>query len=169
MDFFDINQLDLKQIQQYIEMILAEWNLLVEDVPTEELPKRVYLTGTAIALGLWLLVTRILPSPLGRITWIALFAILCSPTVNNMGDVPQLVPASVAVVYGVLTKNTPVMLTNGTIILSVFAMGLFIAFLWERIKAVYIGMLIEKQKEQLTEQPVAPINEDIPNLTEVSD
>lgn len=156
---FDPNQFDLDQIRQYIEIVLAEWNILVEDVPTEDLPKLVYAIGTGVALFLWLFVSRVLPSPLGRITWLGLFALLCSPTVNTAGHAPQIVPACVAFVYGALTKNTPIMLTNSTIILTVFGVLLMIAFLWERIKVKYIDMYNAKQKikqqKQLLEQKQA--------------
>lgn len=161
----DPTQFDLEQIRQYVEMVLAEWNVLVEDVPTEELPRQVYLAGTGIALTLWFLVARVLPSPMGRITWIGLFALLCSPTVNTAGDMPQLVPACVAFVYGALTKNMPIMLTNGTIILTVFGVGLLVAFMWERIKATYVDMMIEKQQANLAayEQQVA-MQANVPNI-----
>lgn len=142
---FDLSQFDLEQIHQYIELALAEWDKLTDGVPTEVLPMRVYLGGSALAIALWLLVARALPTPFGRITWLGLVSLLCTPTVTT-GMVPTLAPACVAFVYGAATKDFDIMFTSASGILGVFGVLLFLAFLWERIKAAYIDHLLKKQQ-----------------------
>lgn len=167
---FDLSQFDLEQIHQYIEMALAEWNKFTAGVPTEELPLRVYFGGSALAVFLWLFVARVLPSPLGRITWLGALALLCTPTVTT-GDVPELAPACVAFVYGLATKNFDIMYTSAAAILAVFSVLLFLAFLWERIKATAIDDEIKRRKAKvLTEieqaEQQAALNEQAEKLAE---
>lgn len=148
---FDLSQFDLEQIHHYIELALAQWDKLTEGVPAEVLPLRVYLGGSALAIFLWLFVARVLPSPLGRITWLGAVALLCTPTVTT-SDIPELAPACVAFVYGLATRDSDIMFTSAAAVLAVFSVLLFLSFLWERIKTAYVDGEIARRKNQLIQE-----------------
>lgn len=143
----DLTQEQLEQGHDYLEKLLAFWDKLTAGVPPDQLPYDAYMGCTLLALVLWLLVARVLPKPFGAVTWFGLFALLCTPTVTG-GITPKIAPACVGFVYGFATKNTAIMLSNAIAILSMFALGLFITFMWQRIKSAGIDYMLLKQNKQ---------------------
>ncbi|WP_261863157.1 MULTISPECIES: hypothetical protein [unclassified Psychrobacter] len=77
---------------------------MVKDVPPADLPMYAYLGGAVLVLVLWILVARVLPKPLGGMSWMVLFAVLLAPG-TALGDPSELAPASISVVYAVMMKD----------------------------------------------------------------
>ena len=99
----------------------------------------VYGLGTLLVLWCWAGIARCLPKTLGGITWIILFAILVTPTVSA-GDNASIAPAIFGVLFGVLTKDLPLIWTNLALILTVIGLGCFIGLCWSKYvekKAVF--------------------------------
>ncbi len=70
-----IDSLPIGAISDILGEITIWWGQLVKDVPPADLPMYAYLGGVIIVLILWLLVARILPRPLGGMSWMILFAV----------------------------------------------------------------------------------------------
>lgn len=96
--------LSLDQIGSIIGEIVIWWTQLVRGVPPDKLPLYAYVGFSVVVLLLWILVVRILPKTLAGLSWIILFAILLTPT-TSIGTTPDIAPASIAVVYGILGKT----------------------------------------------------------------
>ena len=81
MDWFKsiLHSLPLEAISDILGEIAIWWGQLVKDVPAADLPMYAYLGGVIIVLILWLLVARVLPRPLGGMSWMMLFAVLLAP------------------------------------------------------------------------------------------
>lgn len=95
--------ISLDQIGSIIGEIVVWWAQLVKGVPPESLPMTAYVGFSIIVLLLWILVVRVLPKTLAGLSWIILFAVLLTPT-TSLGTTPDIAPASIAVVYGILLK-----------------------------------------------------------------
>lgn len=80
-----VNSLPLEAISDILGEITIWWGQLVKDVPPADLPMYAYLGGVVIVLVLWLLVARMLPRPLGGMSWMILFAVLLAPG-TTLGD-----------------------------------------------------------------------------------
>ena len=93
----------------------------------------VYVGGTLLALWLWYTIARRLPRPLGGITWIILFACLATPTVSQ-GQNAELAPAIIGLIFGVLTKEQPLVWSNLGLIVFVAGMGFLVGFFWTKYK-----------------------------------
>ena len=106
-----INSLPLEAISDILGEIAIWWGQLVKDVPPADLPMYAYLGGVVIVLVLWLLVARMLPRPLGGMSWMILFAVLLAPG-TALGDPSVIAPASIAVVYAIMMKDTAGAITN---------------------------------------------------------
>jgi hypothetical protein len=88
----------------------------------------VYLVGSVIALLLWRQVVRALPHPIGGISWLILFSILFSPTVTE-GDNGRIAPAVFGLLFGVISEQKALMMSNLLPILLVLGLGLLVGFL----------------------------------------
>ena len=119
------------------EQISALWYnflSLFDTIPEGVIATTVYVGGTLIALMCWYSIARRLPSPLGGITWIILFACLATPTVSE-GSNAELAPALIGLIFGILTKEQPLIWTNLSMIMFVAGMGFLVAYCWSRYKA----------------------------------
>lgn len=86
-----------------------------------------------MVLLLWILVVRILPKTLAGLSWIILFAILLTPT-TSLGTPPDIAPASISVVYGILLKD-PAIIFNGLLpIMVVITVGCILGFIWQILR-----------------------------------
>ncbi|MGP4714713.1 MULTISPECIES: hypothetical protein [unclassified Psychrobacter] len=139
----------LKNILQFLPLdtlsdILGEiviwWSQMVKGVPPADLPMYAYIGGTVVVLLLWLLVARMLPRPLGGMTWMVLFAVLLAPG-TALGDPSLLAPASIGVVYALMMKDTTAAINSALPILVVLVVGLFIGFLWQLIRGAFESSL----------------------------
>ena len=103
----------------------------LDSIPETAIAVSVYLLGSAIILWCWYEIAKRLPNPLGGITWIVLFAILLTPTVSE-GSNAALAPAIFGLLFGVLTKEMPLVWSNLSAILFVIGLGLLIGYFWSR-------------------------------------
>ncbi|MEB6565534.1 hypothetical protein MXL26_09250 [Acinetobacter towneri] len=102
-------------------------------IPETAIAIAVYLLGSTIILWCWYAIAKRLPNPLGGITWIMLFAILLTPTVSE-GSNAALAPAIFGLLFGVLTKEMPLVWANLSAILFVIGLGLLIGYFWSKYR-----------------------------------
>ncbi|UIP23962.1 hypothetical protein [Acinetobacter towneri] len=105
----------------------------LDSIPETAIAVSVYLLGSAIILWCWYAIAKRLPNPLGGITWIMLFAILLTPTVSE-GSNAALAPAIFGLLFGVLTKEMPLVWANLSAILFVIGLGLLIGYFWSKYR-----------------------------------
>jgi len=148
-----INSLPLEAISDILGEIAIWWGQMVKDVPPADLPMYAYLGGVVIVLVLWLLVARMLPRPLGGISWMMLFAVLLAPG-TALGDPSVIAPASIAVVYAIMMKDTAGAITNMLPILVVLVVGLFVGFVWQLIRGAFESSL-DKARSRTAEDTQA--------------
>lgn len=148
-----INSLPLEAISDILGEIAIWWGQLVKDVPPADLPMYAYLGGVVIVLVLWLLVARMLPRPLGGMSWMILFAVLLAPG-TALGDPSVIAPASIAVVYAIMMKDTAGAITNMLPILVVLVVGLFVGFVWQLIRGAFESSL-DKARSRTAEDTQA--------------
>ena len=113
---------------------------MVKDVPPADLPMYAYLGGAVLVLVLWILVARVLPKPLGGMSWMVLFALLLAPG-TALGDPSELAPASISVVYAVMMKDYAGAVANMLPILVILVAGLFVGFVWQLIRSAFASSL----------------------------
>lgn len=143
----------LDQIGEVIGSIVLIWNKLVSGVPAEQLPILAYVGFSIVALLLWTFVARIFPKTLAGLSWIILFAILFTPT-TSIGVHPQIAPATVGIVYGILMQDNSIIFNSLLPILVVITVGCILGFLWQFIK----GLLPKpKAKTPPSEPPSAEL------------
>lgn len=112
-----------------------------------------YLGGVIIVLVLWLLVARMLPRPLGGMSWMMLFAVLLAPG-TAIGDPSVIAPASIGVVYAIMMKDTTGAITSMLPILVVLVVGLFVGFIWQLIRGAFESSL-DKARSRTAEDTQA--------------
>ena len=141
--------LPLDEISDSVSRLTIWWSNLVADVSPDMLPIYAYVGFSAIVLLLWLFIVRVLPSPLGGMSWLALFSILLAPG-SAAGNTGEIAPASIGVIYGILMKEPGLALRSLLPILVVFSVGLVLGFIWQMIKNI-----VEKSADQSREQALA--------------
>ena len=118
------------------EQISAWWYSflsLFDAIPEDALAITVYVGGAIIALWCWYNIARRLPSPIGGMTWIVLFAFLATPTVSE-GQNAELAPAIIGLIFGILTKEQPLIWANLALILFVAGIGFLVGYFWSKYK-----------------------------------
>ena len=169
-----VHLLPLETISDILGEIAIWWGQMVKDVPAADLPMYAYLGGTVIVLILWLLVARMLPKPLGGMSWMLLFAVLLAPS-TALNDPSVLAPASIHVVYSIMMKDFAGAIAGMVPILVVLVAGLFVGFIWQLIRGAFESSLEKARKSsaedtqatmQLTTGSYLPENA---NLTKSSD
>lgn len=105
----------------------------LDSIPETAIAVSIYLLGSAIILWCWYEIAKRLPNPLGGITWIVLFAILLTPTVSE-GSNAALAPAIFGLLFGVLTKEMPLVWSNLSAILFVIGLGLLVGYFWSKYR-----------------------------------
>lgn len=148
-----LNSLPLDKISDILGEIVIWWSQMVKGVPPTDLPMYAYLGGTFVVLVLWVLVARMLPKPLGGMSWMVLFAVLLAPG-TALGDPSQIAPASISVVYAVMMKDTAAAISNALPVLVVLVAGLFIGFVWQLIRGAFETSL-EKARRSSAEDTTA--------------
>lgn len=135
-----LNSLPLEQLSEILGEIVIWWSQMVKNVPPADLPMYAYLGGTVVVLLLWILVARILPKPLGGMSWMVIFAVLLAPG-TALGEQGEIAPASIGVVYALMMKDTVGAVNNALPILIVLVVGLFIGFVWQLIRGAFESSL----------------------------
>lgn len=141
--------LPLDEISDKVSRLTIWWSNFVADVPPDMLPLYAYVGFSVIVLLLWLLVVRVLPSPIGGMSWLAVFSILLAPG-SAAGNTGEVTPASIGVIYGILMKEPGLAMRSLLPILVVFSVGLVLGFIWQLIKNT-----IEKNANQASQQAIA--------------
>ena len=135
-----VHSLPLEAISDILGEIAIWWGQMVKDVPPADLPMYAYLGGAILVLVLWVLVARVLPKPLGGMSWMILFAVLLAPG-TALGDPSELAPASISVVYGIMMKDYAGAIASMLPILVVLVAGLFVGFVWQLIRSAFASSL----------------------------
>nr|WP_241878342.1 hypothetical protein [Psychrobacter sp. PraFG1]UNK04814.1 hypothetical protein MN210_11625 [Psychrobacter sp. PraFG1] len=141
--------LPLDDISDAASRLTIWWSHFVANVPPDMLPMYAYVGFSVMVLLLWLLVVRVLPSPFGGMSWLAVFAILLAPG-SAAGETGDIAPASIGVIYGILMKEPGAAMRSLLPILVVFAVGLVLGFIWQMIKNA-----VESSAEQARQQAIA--------------
>lgn len=135
-----LQSLPLDKISDLLGEIVIWWSQMVKGVPPADLPMYAYLGGSIIVLLLWILVARMMPRPLGGMSWMVIFAVLLAPG-TALGDPSQIAPASISVVYAIMMKDTVGAIANSLPILVVLVVGLFVGFVWQLIRGAFESSL----------------------------
>jgi len=147
--------LPLESISDILGEIAIWWGQMVKDVPPADLPMYAYLGGAVLVLVLWILVARVLPKPLGGMSWMVLFAVLLAPG-TALGDPSELAPASISVVYAVMMKDYAGAVSNMLPILVILVAGLFVGFVWQLIRSAFASSL-DKARSRTAEDTQATL------------
>ena len=150
-----LHSLPLESISDILGEIAIWWGQMVKDVPPADLPMYAYLGGAILVLVLWVLVARVLPKPLGGMSWMILFAVLLAPG-TALGDPSELAPASISVVYGVMMKDYAGAIASMLPILVVLVAGLFVGFVWQLIRSAFASSL-DKARSRSAEDTQATL------------
>ena len=150
-----VHSLPLEAISDILGEIAIWWGQMVKDVPPADLPMYAYLGGAILVLVLWVLVARVLPKPLGGMSWMILFAVLLAPG-TALGDPSELAPASISVVYGVMMKDYAGAIASMLPILVVLVAGLFVGFVWQLIRSAFASSL-DKARSRSAEDTQATL------------
>lgn len=140
-----LQSLPLEKISDILGEIVIWWSQMVKGVPPADLPAYAYIGGGIVVLALWVLVARILPRPLGGISWVMLFAVLFAPG-TALSDPSTIAPASISVIYAVMMKDMAAAASNTLPILVVLVVGLFIGFIWQLIRGAFESSLEEARR-----------------------
>lgn len=124
--------MDFEQIADKIEPVWNWWTGLFADVPEYPLAVTVYVGGSLLVLWLWSIVARAMPRTIGEMSWVLLLSILATPTVTE-GPNGQIAPAVVGLMFGVITKDVPLILHSALPMLFVFGIGCLVCFVLERM------------------------------------
>lgn len=103
----------------------------LDAIPEEIIALTAYGVGAIIALWCWWRLMRRLPTTLGAISWLVVFAILVTPTVSE-GPNASVAPAIFGLLFGVLTKDSPLIWSNLSLFLFVIGLGLVIGYCWSK-------------------------------------
>lgn len=144
-----VSILPLEKISDAVSQLTIRWSHLVANAPPEMLPLYAYVGFSVIVLLLWLFIVKVLPSPLGGMSWLAVFAVLLTPS-TAAGESGDIAPASIGVVYGILMKDPGLAMRSLLPILIVFSFGLVLGFIWQMIKSI-----VEKSSEKARQQAIA--------------
>lgn len=111
-------------------MVLDLFSFL-DDIPEDYIAITIYLGGASFILWAWYRLGQYLPKTLAGMTWIILFAVLFAPTLSE-GSNAQLAPASIGLMFGVITKDTVLIWTSLIPLLVVTALGFILGYLWSK-------------------------------------
>lgn len=104
---------------------------MLDAIPEDSIAVTVYVLGTLIILWCWYAIAKRLPSPFGGISWVLIFAILATPTISE-GPNSAIAPAIFGLIFGVLTKDSPLIWSNFSLIAFVLGIGLVAGFFWSK-------------------------------------
>ena len=123
----------LDELADALSWLINSWSHLVSGVPADQLPIIAYVGFSLTALVVWIFIARLLPKSFAGLSWIILCAILLTPT-TSLGVAPEIAPASIAVVYGILMNEPSIIFKNLLPIMIVITAGCIVGFLWQIIR-----------------------------------
>ncbi len=121
-------------VLEQLSGIWANFLYLFDSIPEDNIAISVYVLGTVLILWCWYSIAKRLPSPLGGITWIIVFAIIATPTISE-GPNSEVAPAVFGLLFGILTKDSPLIWSNLALIVFVIGVCLIVGFCWSKYKA----------------------------------
>lgn len=121
---------------------------VMDSIPEDLIAILVYVIGTIIALLCWYGVTKRIPKPIGGLLWIVMFAILVTPTVSE-GPNSSVAPAIFGLLFGVLTKDQPLIWINASLILFVVGVGALLGYCWSNYRANKPEVVLSKKRSPL--------------------
>lgn len=124
--------------------IVSQFTGSLDAIPEGVIALTVYALGSLIVLWCWYEIAKRLPKPLGGMTWVMLFAILLTPTVS-VGTNASLAPATFGLIFGVLTKDMPLVWSNAALLACVTALGWLVGYFY----ALYQAKQQKKSSEQI--------------------
>lgn len=104
---------------------------ILDTIPEDTIAVSVYLLGSIIILWCWYAIAKRLPKPLGGISWVIVFAVMLTPTVSE-GANASIAPAFFGLMFGILTKENPLIWFNLAAILCVLGLGLIVGYCWSK-------------------------------------
>ncbi|AOA58633.1 hypothetical protein [Acinetobacter larvae] len=117
-----------------LEKFVDIWNRfldLIDAIPEDNIAVSVYILGAVIILWCWYAVIRRIPAPFGGILWVVLFALIATPTISE-GPNSEIAPAIFGLLFGILTKDSPLIWSNLSLILFVIGIGFVIGWCWSK-------------------------------------
>ncbi|MDM1311966.1 hypothetical protein HXZ79_12020 [Acinetobacter indicus] len=120
----------------------------LESIPENTIAVTVYLLGSLIILWCWYEIAKRLPHPLGGVSWIVVFAILLTPTISE-GHNAGIAPATFGLLFGVLTKEMPLVWSNLSAILMVIGLGLVVGYFWSKYSPRKAGLAAKNNSTAL--------------------
>lgn len=121
---------------------------VLDSIPESSIAITVYLGGAVIALLCWYGLMKRVPKPFGGIGWLLVFAILLTPTVSE-GTNASIAPAIFGLIFGVLTKDQPLVWANLSLILFVVGIGLVLGYFWSKYAAQNPQHVVSKKSSPL--------------------
>ena len=121
---------------------------VLDSIPESSIAITVYLGGAAIALLCWYGLMMRIPKPFGGIGWLLVFAILLTPTVSE-GTNASIAPAIFGLIFGVLTKDQPLVWANLSLIMFVVGIGLVLGYFWSKYTAQKPQAVVNKKTSPL--------------------
>ena len=121
---------------------------VLDSIPESSIAITVYLGGAVIALLCWYGLMKRVPKPFGGIGWLLVFAILLTPTVSE-GTNASIAPAICGLIFGVLTKDQPLVWANLSLILFVVGIGLVLGYFWSKYAAQKHQHVVSKKSSPL--------------------
>ncbi len=146
-----IKGLPLEDISEVVADVVAWWSEQVKDIPANELPLQAYVGGSLLVCILWFFIARVLPRPLGGMSWIVVIAVLFTPG-TPLGDSADIVPACIAVAYAILMKDYQSAVVHGLPILIVIVAGFFLGFVWQLMRLLIFQNKQKKAKQKRLQQ-----------------
>lgn len=107
---------------------------LLDSLPEDGIAITAYLLGSLIILWCWYGVVKRIASPLGGILWIILFAFVATPTISE-GPNAEIAPATFGLLFGILTKDSPLIWSNLSLILFVMGVSFLLGYIWFKYKS----------------------------------
>lgn len=117
---------------------------VLDSIPESSIAITVYLGGAVIALLCWYGLMKRLPKTIGAIGWLIVFAVLLTPTVSE-GSNAAIAPAIFGLIFGVLTKDQPLVWLNLSLILFVVGIGLVLGYFWTKYNAAKPQHVVNKK------------------------
>lgn len=121
---------------------------LLDAIPEETIAITVYFLCSVIVLLCWYGIAKRLPTFIGRMSTIILFAFILTPTVSD-GHNASIAPAILGLFFGIFTKDSPLIWFNLALILFVIGLCSVAVFTWNK--------LVEKKQLNAAHKKTAPL------------
>lgn len=103
----------------------------IQLIPEGVIASSVYLFASVIVLLCWSSIASRLPTFIGRMSSIILFALILTPTVSE-GYNAGIAPAIFGLVFGLLTKDTQLIWLNLALIVFVIGILSIVSYAWAK-------------------------------------